>query len=400
MRKPFLRGSTALLIAATGLLPGCEQSAQSIGMDPGAAGATVVAGAGTSVSSGGSGVGSNAGAATGGTVGSAGASLSGALGDEVTIVKECMITTPTHWEARVYLANCKVEVASSLTIEPGAMIKFGPGFYLDVLPGGTLSAIGSDSQPIVFTSLKDDAHGGDTNGDGASVGTANDWGCQGACGDLNIKGNGCVLDHVHALYGSNGVYVQAQSTQIKKSVFAHHGTYGLVVDGQFPVEMTQLTDNAFFDNHGYPLRLGKPVFLDASNVFHDPTNPDLKNAKQCIELGTDLDELVVLGVTELGFLFSGHRISGEVLTPPGVIFKAQAAAIYLDPGGSLFNGPNAIFTSYRDDSLGGDCTGDGPSTAAAGDWEGLWIDDGTSADFAAPVDYIRYAAKSGMALLH
>ena len=362
-------------------------------MQPGVAGA-VSAGGGSlgSEDSGG-----RAGASTGGV---AGASGSGGLAGGATIIDACAISTPTSWHAGVYVANCNLEVSAALTIDPGVIVKFGLGFHLDVRDGGTLTAIGSEALPIVFTSLEDDAHGGDTNSDGASVATANGWGCSGSCGDLNIQGNDCTLDHVQVLYGSNGVYIRAAGTRIENSIFAHQGSYGLVVDGQFPVETTQLTGNTFFDNRGYPLRLGKPIFLDASNVFHDPTNPDQRNGKQCIELDSDLDQLAVLGVTELGFLFSGRHISAEVLTPPGVIFKARDAAIYLDAGGSLYNGPNAIFTSYKDDSLGGDCTGDGPSAPAAGDWEGLLIDDGTKADYAAPVDYVRYAAKSGTATLH
>jgi hypothetical protein len=357
----------------------------------------MVSGGGTSAGSGAIAGGSTGGASVGGSAGSAGSS---AIAGGATIIEECMITMPTHWSAGVYVANCNIDVSSSLTIDPGAIIKFGAGSYLNVLPGGTLTAIGSDAMPIVFTSLKDDSHGGDTNADGASTAAANDWGCQGSCGDLNLQGNGCALEQVQVLYGSNGVYIQSESTRIQKSRFAHHKSYGLVVDERFSVANTQLTENAFFDNHGYPLRLGKPIFLDASNVFHDPANPEQKNDKQCIEVATDLNELVVLGVTEVGFLFSGRHISGEVLTPPGVIFKSQDAAIYLDAAGSLYNGPNAIFTSYKDDSLGGDCSGDGPSTPAMGDWEGLLIDDGTKADYAAPVDYVRYALKSGTGVLH
>jgi len=395
MRKPFVRHSEFVALIVSALLFGCGPNAPPVEMRAGGAGA-MISGGGTSAGS----VGMGDAHAGGGTAGSAGLSGAGGRADGVSSITECMITAPTHWSAGVHLAQCNIDVTSSLTIDPGAVIKFGPGFYLNVLPGGTLTAIGSESQSIVFTSIKDDAHGGDSNGDGASVAAANDWGCQGSCGDLNLKGDGCALERVQALYGSNGVYVQAASMRIAKSSFAHHNTYGLVVDGHFPVETTQLTENAFFDNHGYPLRLEKPIFLDASNVFHDPDNAEQKNSKQCIELDTDLDQLVVLGVTEVGFLFSGHRISAEVLTPPGVIFKARDAAIYLDAGGSLYNGPNAIFTSYKDDSLGGDCIGDGSSMPAVGDWEGLMIDDGTKADYAAPVDYVRYASRSGTGLLH
>ena len=389
MRNSIVQRVQLALVASAWLSFGCSQPGSS---SPGSNGGdAATSGVGPSGASAGSGGSSGGGTSSG----AGGTDLGGA-----TTIGECAITTPTRWAAGVHAANCNIDVSSSLTIDPGAIIKFGSGFSLNVLPGGTLSAVGSDSQPIVFTSLKDDAHGGDTNADGASTGTANDWGCRASCGAMNLQGAGCVLESVQVLYGSNGVYIQAESARVTKSIFAHHDTYGLVVDGRFPVGMTQLTENAFFDNHGYPLRLGKPVFLDASNVFHDPANPDVKNGKQCIELDTDLDQLVVLGVSELGFLFSGHRISSEVLTPPGVIFKARESAIYLDSGGSLYNGPNAIFTSSEDDALGGDCLGDGPSMPAVGDWEGLWIDDGEKADYAAPVDYIRYASKSGTAILH
>jgi hypothetical protein len=312
----------------------------------------------------------------------------------------CVIDTPTRWSAGVQALHCNVDVRSTLTIDPGAIVKFGPEFFLDVRPGGVLTAIGTEAQPIVFTSLKDDVHGGDTNQDGPSVASPNDWGCRGACGDLNINGSGSALEWVQDLYGSNGVYVQAEAVEVNHSTFAHHAGYGLVLDGSFGGEMTHLTGNAFFDNGGYPLHLGRVVFLDGSNVFHDPVSPDLKNAKQCVELDTDVDRLTVLGVTELGFLFSGHKIEAELLVPLGTTFKASADSIVLGASGSFVNGQNVTFTSYKDDVLGGDCTGDGPTAPADGDWQGLWIDDGSNADFAARADFIRYAAKFGTMLLH
>ena len=75
---------------------------------------------------------------------------------------------------------------SSLTVAPGAIVKLGPA------PISTctrrLAQRGRHPRrfPIVFTSIKDDAHGG--------IGRRrrhqrleNDWGCQGSCGDLNIR---------------------------------------------------------------------------------------------------------------------------------------------------------------------------------------------------------------------
>ncbi|MEK7165377.1 MAG: NosD domain-containing protein, partial [Patescibacteria group bacterium] len=65
---------------------------------------------------------------------------------------------------------------STLTIEPGVVIKpFYYGAEIDVY--GKLNAVGTEEDPIVVTSLSDDAYGGDTNGDGdASLPDPWGWG--------------------------------------------------------------------------------------------------------------------------------------------------------------------------------------------------------------------------------
>ena len=67
-----------------------------------------------------------------------------------------------------------VEEGEVLTISPGTVLKMSPGTFVQV--EGTLTAHGTKSEPIYFTSLKDDAVALDTNGDGAaSLPNMTDW---------------------------------------------------------------------------------------------------------------------------------------------------------------------------------------------------------------------------------
>jgi hypothetical protein len=100
----------------------------------------------------------------------------------------------------------------TLTLTAGAIMKMPARADL-TLPGrGALVAQGVVNNPVVITSLKDDAHGGDTNGDGTSSGGRGDW------GGLRLQGgyyNGVVsvtLTHTLVRYGGFGGAAMIEGT--------------------------------------------------------------------------------------------------------------------------------------------------------------------------------------------
>ncbi len=91
--------------------------------------------------------------------------------------------------------NITVPSGITLTLQPGAIVKFDPNLGISV-QGGQLIASGTVPQPIYFTSIKDDSIGGDTNGDGnATTPAAGDW------GQIEINGGTGTFNHVVVSYG-------------------------------------------------------------------------------------------------------------------------------------------------------------------------------------------------------
>ena len=102
-------------------------------------------------------------------------------GGGATRVDVCgTIANDTTWTPdNLYVIDCQVIVPAgvTLTVLPGTVVK-SPGRFepASITVHGRFVAEGTLAAPIVFTSIKDDAHGGDTNGDGSATTPAHgDW---------------------------------------------------------------------------------------------------------------------------------------------------------------------------------------------------------------------------------
>ena len=112
------------------------------------------------------------------------------------------VTVATVWKAcTVYAVDSSFVISATLTIEPGAIVKLAKGPAITFDEGGAMVAVGEPTSPVVFTSIKDDSHGGDSNDDGAATTPApGDW------NSIKLSGTGSRIGQCHVMYGGDYGY--------------------------------------------------------------------------------------------------------------------------------------------------------------------------------------------------
>ncbi len=363
------------------------------------------------------------------------------------------ITQDTTWTAgNVYVIQSSVTVnpGVTLTIEPGVVVKFMPStFYSDSYMEvyGMLNAQGTSANKIYFTSLKDDTVGGDTNGDGSATTPAPDdyHGIrfqQGSTGNFahsvlryggnyywygygminNFGGNVSVIDSQITDSGYFGIFIYTTQSigqlTINSSLISNNVRDGINILSLATTSVSIANSN-FSGNGSFGLgaSTGGGGFLTLALTFNTFSNNKAGDASINGDVNFINSDNTTSGTAKQGFYISGTSPTDQVWNPgvpfviyvftvnqdrtltiqPGTIVKIIPSSLYSDAFIDVSGTLNAqgtpdkkiYFTSFTDDSVGGDTNGDGSATTPAPeDYHGIRFQQDSTGNFAHSV--LRY----------
>lgn len=271
--------------------------------------------------------------------------------------------------ALVYAVFPYISAGATLTLNAGTVLKAlgDRNFTVD----GTLICHGTAAAPVVFTSIQDDSAGGDTNGDGnATSGAPGQW--QGI--QFNDNADATVLDHTTVRFTGSGQGNWAAVRLSNADVTLRDCVFGDAVDGgiEFIAGSRPIVQRCRFERiQGLPAVSGSNFGFSGSDFgaaanFTDNVAVNCNGNYMQIDVGDQVGNVVIgphNGVNGVLVLGRWVRVpAGSTLTlQPGTVIKGRDYNAMMQIDGTML-GREVRFTSFHDDSAGGDTNGNGNAT--------------------------------------
>lgn len=292
----------------------------------------------------------------------------------------------------ILLNDMVINQGAYIAIDPGVVIKtagynnyYGNYWYnisgQHIFVHGGLKSNGTETENVIFSSIKDDNVGNpsDTNGDGsASSPQAGDWSyikfTSGADDSYNT------FNYTQIKFGGGGeeqgmLHFENAGGNVMNSLLINSHTFGAFFNGNA---------NPVFDKVTIQNSSSDPIALSLTS---NPTFTNMgliSNYSNAIKIiDSELNGTAVIaprniaGIENIAYIIDNLKInsSAKLTINPGVVIKFRTSNSYILSEGNLIAegtpDQKIYFTSFKDDSKGGDSNNNGNSDAPErGDWGG------------------------------